>query len=340
MLPAKVSFPAALKKVGVVNNMPVVPDNQQIIDRPAKEADEITRRIDYYNGDPQVTTEALAEALADGNYFDQVVICDSALRAADVIPREGILGREEVGQLAQQLEVDCLIALENVQIRTIRRVNFAEEWGAYDATLDAKVYPVVRVYVPNRSGAMATVADADSIFWEATGATIAGANARLIGEKQMIDEASRFAGTVPVKDLLPYWKTGMRYYFAGGTVNMRDATVYVRKQEWSNAVALWTKEYNTKKRPKQKMRAAYNLAFGYEMQDSIETALQWIEQAQKLAYEVDDVEAKQLGGEVVDWSVPNYAEVVRYYGELKERENGLMRLNAQMQRVKDEDDNP
>ncbi|MDR1003654.1 MAG: DUF6340 family protein [Prevotellaceae bacterium] len=340
MLPAKVSFPASLKRVGVVNNMPPIPDNQLIVDRPPREEGEFARRTNYYNGDGKITTEALADALADGNYFDQVVICDSALRAGDVIQRESILSAEEVDRLVSQLEVDFLIALENIQMRTIRRINYVEGLDAYDATLDVKVYPLVRVYVPRRSASMTAILSTDSIFWDATGLTMESANARLISDKQMITEASHFAGSVPVKDLLPHWKRGDRYYFAGGSVNMRDAAVYVRKGQWSDAVALWKKEYDTRKHPKQKMQAAYNLAFGYEMQDSITTAFRWIDQAQQLAYRVDDVEAKrQDGGTVEEWAVPDYAETVRYYLELKERNDGLMRLNVQMQRIKDEDDN-
>jgi hypothetical protein len=340
MLPAEVSFPSALKRVGVVNNMPPSPDNQMIVDRPSKEEGEIARLINYYNGDARTTTEALADALADGNYFDQVIICDSALRASDAIPRESTLTRDEVTQLTSQLQVDFIVALENVQIRTIRRVNFVPEWQAYDATLDAKVYPVVKIYVPRRNGVMATIAAADSIFWDASGLTMASANARLIEEKKAIEEASRFAGSVPVKKLLPYWKSGVRHYFAGGSVNMRDAAVYVSRKQWSNAVALWQKEFDTKKHPKQKMQAAYNLAFGYEMQDSIQAACRWIDQAQKFAYEADNVEAKQQDETVEEWLVPNYAEAVRYAIELKERQEGMVRLNAQMKRIKDEDDNP
>ena len=79
MLPAEVSFPATLKRVAVVNNMPNVPDNKLIIteEEQKKSENEVARLTNYYNGDAAITTESLAEALANENYFEEVVICDS-----------------------------------------------------------------------------------------------------------------------------------------------------------------------------------------------------------------------------------------------------------------------
>ena len=122
MLPAEVSFPANLRRVGIVNNMPDNPDNKLITSSEDKNKDktEIARRTDYYNGDPKITTETLAESIANENYFDLVVICDSALRSQDRAPREATLSSEEVVQLTHDLGVDFLIALENVQFRSLR----------------------------------------------------------------------------------------------------------------------------------------------------------------------------------------------------------------------------
>ena len=121
MLPADVSFPPSLKRVAIVNNMPEVPDNKPILTKEKKKDDfEIASRTDYYNGNAAIATESLAEALAHENYFNEVVICDSALRAHDVTPREGALSQEETNRLVHDLDVDFLIALENVQIRSVR----------------------------------------------------------------------------------------------------------------------------------------------------------------------------------------------------------------------------
>lgn len=299
MLPAEVSFPSALRRVAVVNNMPPIPDNKLILeenDEKKKDETEIARKTKYFNGDGKIATESLAEALANENYFDEVIICDSALRAHDMIPRESTLSKEEVEKLTQSLDADFLIALENVQMRSIRKIEYLPEWGVYAGTLDLKVYPTVKVYLPQRNGPMVTVNASDSIFWDHAAPSMAQAGAGLISEKEMLREASEFAGTIPVSHMLPHWKTASRYLFTGGSVNMRDAAVFVREDNWDKAIELWKQTYEKKKKGKQKMYAAYNIALGYEMQDSIHTAEEWALKAQKVAYDVDKNRREENSG--------------------------------------------
>lgn len=339
MLPAEVSFPSALKRVAVVNNMPPIPDNQLILeenDETKRDERELARKTKYFNGNARITTESLAEALAHENYFDEVVICDSALRVGDMIPRESTLSKNEVEKLTQKLDVDFLIALENIQIRSIRKIEYLPEWNIYSGTIDVKVYPTVKVYLPKRSGPMVVINANDSIFWDHAAPNMAQAGAGLITEKEMLKEASEFAGTVPVRHLLPHWKTDTRYLFTGGSVNMRDAAVFVHEDNWEKAIELWKQTYEKKKKGKQKMAAAYNIALGYEMLDSIHTAEEWALKAQQEAYNVDKVEEKKKQDTVDISDVPNYFAVTRYLSELTERKEGMTRLNAQMQRFKND----
>ena len=339
MLPAEVSFPPSLKRVAVVNNMPSIPDNKLIVeetDEKRKDETEIARKTKYFNGNAKITTEALAEALANENYFDEVVICDSMLRANDMIPRESTLSKSEVESLTESLNVDFLIALENIQIRSLRKIEYLREWGVYAGTIDVKVYPTVKVYLPNRNGPMVTINTNDSIFWDYAAPSIAQAGAGLISETEMLKEASEFAGTVPVKYMLPHWKTASRYLFTSGSVNMRDAAVYVRENNWEQAIELWKQTYEKKKKGKQKMYAAYNVALGYEMQDSIQAAEEWALKAQKEAYDIDKIEEKKEQGGIDISDVPNYFAVTRYLNELQERKEGMTRLNVQMERFKND----
>lgn len=333
MLPAEVSFPASLKRVAVVNNMPAVPENKLIVSEEAqkKSENEMARLTNYYNGDAKLTTEALAEALAQENYFEEIVICDSALRSKDVNPRENALMQEEVQQLVQDLNVDFLIALENIQLRSIRKISYIRDWASYYGTVDVRVLPTVKIYLPNRKGPMVTVNSNDSIFWEEYGSGEATLRSRLISEEKLIEEASVFAGTIPVKHLLPFWKTANRYYFTGGSVGMRDAAVYAKEGKWDEAVQLWRQNYEAKK-GKKKMHAAFNVALGYEMQDSIEAATEWVLKAQTIARQIDKVDELQAANGVTAESIPNFYLTTLYMNELQERKEGMARLNVQMNR--------
>ena len=150
MLPADVSFPPSLKRVAIVNNMPEVPDNKPILAKEKKKDDfEIASKTDYYNAMPPLPRNPLPKPLPTRTNFNEVVICDFRPYVAhDVTPREGALSQEETNRLVHDLDVDFLIALENVQIRSVRKIKYMRDWGIYYGTVDARIYPTVRIYLP------------------------------------------------------------------------------------------------------------------------------------------------------------------------------------------------
>mgnify|MGYP001529207706 CR=1 FL=1 len=81
--PADLSFPPQLRKVAVVNNTSDAPDNKLIteVQKTKENVPEVSRATAYANGDPKIAAESLAEEIAHQNYFDEVVICDSAIQS-------------------------------------------------------------------------------------------------------------------------------------------------------------------------------------------------------------------------------------------------------------------
>lgn len=336
MVPADISFPASIRKVAVVNNISSTPDNKLMPEEnKIKNENERSRAVAYYNGDAKIATESLAKAIAEQNYFDEVIICDSALRANDIIPRESVLSTDEVGELAQNLNADVIVALENLQIKASRVISYLPDWNTYYGTLDTQIYPSVKVYLPGRKAPMAIINSNDSIFWSEYGNTETAILTHLPKDEQMIAEASDFGGTIPVKRLLPYWKTSNRYIFINGSVNMRDAAIHVKEKQWEKAYKLWEREYKSSKSDKKKMRAALNIALYYEMTDSLENAGKWAAEAQTLARKVDKVD-KKIAENIDLADIPNYYLATLYVNELNERIGGIIMLNGQMSRFNDD----
>lgn len=336
MLPADVSFPAELRKVGIINNVSPIPDNQLMPkENKMKKGDEISRAVAYHYGLEDAAVSSLAEAIADQNYFDEVVICDSALRADDLTSRQSTLSTQEVNELTRNLDVDFLISLESLQMRATKVVSHLTQWNVFYGTLDTKVFPVIKVYLPNRKGPMVTINANDSIFWEEYGDTEASIQAKLPTDLQLILQASDFAGTIPTKYLIPYWKTSNRYLYLNGSVAMRDGAVYAREKKWDEAFKLWEQAYLSSKSDKKKMRAAHNIALYYEMSDSLVEAEKWAIQAQTLARKIDKVDEK-IGSNLDINSIPNYYTITLYVTELHERTEGLSKLRGQMSRFNDD----
>ena len=308
MIPAEVSFPESLKRVGVVNNLPVLAPEQLLIEEKESEKS--------YWGDGARATEALSNRLAEANYFDEVIICDSMLRAADAQPTARPLTGEEIERLTQELDVDFLISLEALIVKSQRKIAYLPEWNVSYGTIDAKVYATTRIYLPGRASAMATLHSNDSIFWEESAIRESDVARQLPSDVEVRNQASDFAGELPVGRLLPHWKNGQRYLYGGSSVGLRDALVYARENDWQEAIALWQKEFEQKSAKRQKA-AAYNLSVGYEMQDQLEESLRWIARAIKLA---KPESTKQM-------------MMSLYEQELQQRLNGLQRLQIQTRRL-------
>lgn len=137
MQPGDMTFPSQLRKVAIVNNTSTEPDNKLITqtEKPKENVPEISHATAYANGNVKIAAESLAEEIAHQNYFDVVVICDSALRANDKFPRESTLSQEEVQQLTSDLGVDCIIAMETCNSKRPKRfvisVILTATWGQW-----------------------------------------------------------------------------------------------------------------------------------------------------------------------------------------------------------------
>lgn len=260
LVPAQMSLPEQVKAVAVVNNMPSVPEPK---------ANLLTFGV--LNGEGKATSEALAGALADSRYFNQVIICDSALNSASVSGAGfRTIPFEEVKSLTAELGVDALISVDRVFVenekKEIRYSDMELPWPY----LQTKVTPVVHVYSPVRAKPIFSLSVTDSLMcdWD-----------HVPSDKLLLKDVADIAAEMLCRRLVPYWEQTERLYFAGGCVEMRDAAVAVDEGDWEEACREWQELYARRKQGKMKGRAAFNMALGQEMQGNFEEAEQWLRKA-------------------------------------------------------------
>lgn len=327
--PAEISFPNELKRVAVINN--TLRDSRSIVegnwtDKPDLDTKLSFRETKYYIGNAYKTVESLSKAIANENYFDEVVLCDSIERADSLISdtESQNLTLKEVADLTNQLDVDFLISLEDIRLRTVKEINYEPAFEIFYGTIDVKTMPIIRIYFPGRSGI--SFMGNDSIYWDQVGESIYQVKSAFVSEKEMIEQASDYAGAILVKKLIPHWENADRMYYNGGSVNMRDAAVFAKEGEWDKAIELWQKVFNAKKN-KLQMFAAHNLAVGYEMKDNLQKAYEFEQNALQIA--------SQLAKGKVATS-PYYVFLSYYLKQLEERAKSEALLNIQTKRLKDE----
>jgi hypothetical protein len=330
IVPASVDFPSHLKRMVVVNNVDNVPDSRLLQKEDTLGVNELVRKTAYYDGIANLVAESLAEHVATSNYFEEVLICDSVLRSGDSIPSESTLSKEEVKELTENFGVDVILSLENLLIKSVNIITFIPEQYIFRGTLDVTVYPTVSIYFSHHDEPVTTICAADSIFWEKYGNTQASV-ASVVPDKQLMKEIIDFAGSVPVKYLIPDWKRANRYIYTSGSTDMRDAAVCVRNNQWDKAYEFWEQASQSKKK-KLQMYAALNIAVYYEMNDKMQEAVIWATMAHNLAREKEKI--KLDADSLFVHKLSDYYYITLYLSELQTREKNLAKLNLQMERFK------
>lgn len=294
--PATITFSENVKTVAVVNNMPSTP-----------EAYSNLLTLGYLEGDGKISAEALATALADANYFNQVIICDSALQEGN---ESHILTSGEIQDLADILGADLIFSLERIAIHTEKRDLYVQ--GSYEKwpVVYAKITPVLNVYSPLYSKPMHVLTVTDSLMWDM--------KAVILSDKELMEETARFVAYKLMPRLVPYWNTANRMYYSGVYTQLRNAGVAVEEHNWKEAAELWESFYRKTKSKKMKYKMAFNLALASEMAGNLEKAQQWLDKA-KTYIDLDEEEG-------MIWE--------QYKNQLNEKEEDYRLLNKQMLRFK------
>ncbi len=299
LYPAELSFSSDVRTVGVVDNT---------VNHDTLLATGIT--IGTLEGNGKIMARQLANHIADGDYFDEVILCDTSLRSSGPVNVEPKLPQEEVQALTSDLNVDMLITVDGVCVKTW--LDLQIYWGAPDPVevVAGEISSVISLYVPSRKEPMRLALGAqDTLYWDL-------GDSRLT-ERKLVEEASLHAALLSMKYLVPQWKAEERFYYSGGNVDMRDAAVYVQENNWDEAFQLWKRVYDSSKvKSKKRMRAALNLALYYEMQSNISEALKYAKEAMDIAK---------------PWSTDKNF-ITSYSGQLSDKSLKIQKLNLQMER--------
>lgn len=325
--PGDISFPASYRKVGIVNAVQERPSSLEgkFNDLPNVDGTYYYHNTSYVQSNGQSLASELASAIAQEGYFEEVILLDSAVVTPGAAM--GRLSQEQVTSLSEYLGVDFVLSVEDLQVRREDLVSYDDYYGFYIGTTDAKVAPRIGIYYPTQaSGNAITVQPLDSIFWETPGTSAAFTKQHLLSNEQMVREASQYSSELILERILPSWHSDVRYYTSGGSLEMRDAAVSVKESDWETAISLWKKAY-AKKSEKAKMKAALNLALGYEMSDDMTTAIEWAQKAKDHAYKVEKVASKNPS-QRAECTYYNLADI--HLQQLQKRADQVAKLKVQM----------
>lgn len=303
LYPAELSFPHDIKAVGIVDNA---------ANHDTLRAAGIT--VGTIEGNGKIMAQQLANYIADGEYFDEVILCDSSLRSGNTVDAEAKLSPETVQALAADLGVDMLVSIDGVCLKTWPALQYYWDFPEPFEVIAGEVSSVLSIYAPSRKEPVhPALVVRDTLCWNLHDSHLT--------ERRIVEDASAYAASLSVKYLIPQWKAEERFYYSGGDVAMRDAAVYVQENRWDEAFQLWKQEYDASKaQSKKRMRAALNIALYYEMQGNIPEALKYAQEAMETA-KPESTDKK----------------LITFYhsGQLTGKSIKVQKLNLQMERFKE-----
>jgi hypothetical protein len=285
-IPAPVTLPSDIKKVGVIN--------RSTVSEETKKVDVVEKALTLEGKDldkdaAKQSMTGLTDELMKNNRFTEV----KALKAlklnttgSGVFPSP--LGWDMVDKICKENDVDALFALElfdtDTKISyTTNPITVKTPLGSvpgieHHANMLTTVKTGWRIYDPKGKDILDEYNISDNISFTGKGVNPVTAAAALVGRKDAVNQVALKVGQEYAWRIIPYWRRVTRDYYVKGTNNFKIAKRKAQTGNWDEAGKLWEKE-TTNHKDKIAGRACYNTAIINEINGDLDKAIEWARKA-------------------------------------------------------------
>lgn len=291
------TFPENVRRIGIINNQPEPLAGYNISDR-------------LLWLDSQRMADSLAIRLADAAYFDEVIILDSALTHHENIEsyEQRELSPSKVTELTASLDVDLLASIELAFYLSDTISELYPETGT--------LFSIIKLYIPDHQTPIDTIMSKQKIAWQHS-----------VTDTEIMTRGIEIASNLPVSHIVPQWSTIEFPFYADGCLQLRDANVCIKENDWEGARTLWLSLLDEKSTRKQ-LFGNFNMAVWHEIHDdNINTASTYAHKALELALSRQK-ESGQPSSELL--------LIKHYLEDMIQRGDNLARLKQQMSRFPEE----
>lgn len=320
--PAEITLPESINSVVIVNNFVNQPSNygHRTITYDKKGNKQIenikinTDSLDF------IFSETIFKTLSDIDYFNTISIYDQSLRNDISFGRIQPLNQTDIEEISNLTNSDAVISLNRfVIVSELEEKSYQESVKVTEKILKGEMLANFCVY--NQKGDLIStpvIALSDSIFWSSSyiNNTLAS-DYDLPTRDDAIKECAKYAGEKIAKSLTPQWSKELRAYYNEN----KNALKLFEDGKYSDAIQIWTYNFNEETNEKKKARLAFNIALANELSDNIEESLEWINKS------VDLFKLTQKTS--IDTN--HYTRAFYYKERLEERFNELKMLNSKNQ---------
>lgn len=197
---------------------------------------------------------------------------------------------DTVQKLANQYDADLIIVLETFDSDTRYFSNTKNVTTTVDGQKVTKTKYIEglevfidagwRVYDPANKKVLDQQGFRDAKIWEYDDYDIETARRKIPSKRDAVEQAGGYAGYMYAKRISPTWATEPRTIFKTRNPEMKLAVKYARQKNWNEAYNIWNNLKNDSD-VKVSAYALHNLAVYYEVNNDIELALQFANDAYK-----------------------------------------------------------
>ncbi|MCL2650880.1 MAG: tetratricopeptide repeat protein [Candidatus Azobacteroides sp.] len=321
--PAKVTFPTDVSRIVLVNNA-ASPENSDFGTEcfvNQKETD-CPFAIDFDSAH-WASVSALAYGINSEKFFSKVMIYNVPLREDNAALEIRPITQEVAQKIYDVTDADAIISVEKGLFRysqAMAQLPTGYINDPYNTFLNVKTLALFTfsVYLKDRENPLATFSLQDSLYLKSEYVDSDSINLFRTIPNILINEVAGYIGEDAVSYFVPSWQTVDRFLFTSYNSRMKEALAYAKANKWITAENIWLELYNSQNSLKSQAYLAQNLAVAFEMQDDLDKALEWVQKAETLF--------KQ------DNELKNQKEINRissYISALTERINNDSLLNKQ-----------
>ncbi|MFO8235902.1 MAG: DUF6340 family protein [Bacteroidales bacterium] len=216
----------------------------------------------------------------------------------------------DMKKIADQFDVDAVFVMDGFTLDSSLEDERVYEQGKfyYYVTFTIVSNATWEIFYPYQKLLIDEFNYSEKFIWDALATDRNAALRQLPDYDKAFFEAAYWTGYDYAKRTLPTWVESTRTYYTRGDDAFRDAVELVDENKWTEAIEKWKTNLDHSN-IEIASRAAFNIAFAFEMKGDIENAIKWAERS---------------------FNIKNKERTAEYLEILKERKEMIDELDEQI----------
>jgi len=270
--PAKITFPADIDRVWILNNSKPQPDDYGHV---TELFNEKRRKISVKADSLAIfSLAAFAEAVEEKEFFSITGVEYNSLKNGGDFLLTSPPADSAVADLARKKQVNGIISLNRIIVNDDVAEIFNQEENTFTAYMEARYEKHWSIHYPEKQQVFNLITK-DTVYWESESYYRQRALNGLPDRRDALIDGALITGGRDVNKFIPFWEEVDRYFFSSNSKAFKQGMDAVYKKDWDAAVKSWENLLLNSNKYSQKAKVAHNLAVVYEIKGDVEKAYEY-----------------------------------------------------------------